>query len=441
MASSPLLLSSALSRNPNSGLSIRRRRHGALATTASSEEDHSTKLVTFLGKGGSGKTTSAIFAAQHYAMTGFNTCLVIHSQDPTAEYLLNCKIGTSPIICNNNLSAVRLETTKMLLEPLHLLKKADAELNITQGVLEGVVGEELGVLPGMDSVFTLLALERLVGFLGNLGRRNLRKDKYDIIIYDGINTEETLRMIGVTSRARLYLKYLRNMAERTDIGRLAGPSLLRLVDEAMSLSTRGSNLNGKMSSEIWDILERALERGSSAFGEPREFGCYLVVDPNNPASVSSALRYWGCAIQAGAQVSGAFGTASPHSDVESEEIVKNFSPLPFALCPHVPMGSLPDWNAIISSNPSEDARDLLSAPASSSSNVMEPVKFDPSKKSVSLLMPGFDKSEIKLYQYRGGSELLVEAGDQRRVIRLPPEIQGKVGGAKFADRKLVITMR
>ncbi|WJZ96952.1 hypothetical protein VitviT2T_015592 [Vitis vinifera] len=97
------------------------------------------------------------------------------------------------------------------------------------------------------------------------------------------------------------------------------------------------------------------------------------------------------------------------------------------------MGSLPNWNEIISSNPSEDAQDLLSAPASSSnSNVMEPVKFDPSKKSVSLLMPGFDK---------GGSELLVEAGDQRRVIRLPPEIQGKVGGAKFANRKLVITMQ
>ncbi|RVW65107.1 Uncharacterized protein, chloroplastic [Vitis vinifera] len=322
-------------------------------------------------------------------------------QDPTAEYLLNCKIGTSPIICNNNLSAVRLETTKMLLEPLHLLKKADAELNITQGVLEGwVVGEELGVLPGMDSVFTLLALERL----------------------------ETLRMIGVTSRARLYLKYLRNMAERTDIGRLAGPSLLRLVDEAMSLSTRGSNLNGKMSSEIWDILERALERGSSAFGEPREFGCYLVVDPNNPASVSSALRYWGCAIQAGAQVSGAFGTASPHSDVESEEIVKNFSPLPFALCPHVPMGSLPDWNAIISSNPSEDARIFFLHQQAAAAMLWS---------QLSLIHPEISQPS----HARGGSELLVEAGDQRRVIRLPPEIQGKVGGAKFADRKLVITMR
>lgn len=44
-------------------------------------------------------------------------------------------------------------------------------------------------------------------------------------------------------------------------------------------------------------------------------------------------------------------------------------------------------------------------------------------------------------QYRGGSELLVEAGDQRRVIQLPSQIQGKVAGAKFIDRSVVITMR
>lgn len=44
-------------------------------------------------------------------------------------------------------------------------------------------------------------------------------------------------------------------------------------------------------------------------------------------------------------------------------------------------------------------------------------------------------------QYRGGSELLVEAGDQRRVIVLPPEIRGRVGGAKFIDRNLVIRIR
>lgn len=61
------------------------------------------------------------------------------------------------------------------------------------------------------------------------------------------------------STCRLYLKYLRNLAEKTDLGRLASPSLLRLMEEAMTLSGRKPNLNGKMSSEIWDLLEQVLE--------------------------------------------------------------------------------------------------------------------------------------------------------------------------------------
>ena len=46
-------------------------------------------------------------------MAGLSTCLVIHTQDPTAEFLLGCKIGSSAIVCNNNLSALRFETTKV----------------------------------------------------------------------------------------------------------------------------------------------------------------------------------------------------------------------------------------------------------------------------------------------------------------------------------------
>lgn len=66
-------------------------------------------------------------------MEGLKTCLVIQSQDPTADYLLNCKIGTSPIKCNNNLSAVRLETTKVcspfnLFPCLHIMLKLQSKL-------------------------------------------------------------------------------------------------------------------------------------------------------------------------------------------------------------------------------------------------------------------------------------------------------------------------
>ncbi|KAM4097374.1 hypothetical protein ACJW30_08G176700 [Castanea mollissima] len=317
-----------------------RRRAFAVSSSSSSSSanssQQSTKLVTFLGRGGSGKTTSAVFAAQHYAMAGLSTCLVIHSQDPTADYLLKCKIGTSPVLCNNNLSAVRLETSKLILEPLNRVKQADAHLNMTQGIVE----EELGVLPGMDSIASAFTLERL----------------------------EILRMIGASSKARLYLKYLRNLAEKTDLGRVAGPSLIRLVDEAMNIRGSRSLLNRKMSAEIWDTLEQMLERGSSAFLQPHKFGCFLVMDPNNPISVS-----------------GAFGIAPPHLDEESVERAKqNFFPLPFAFIPQVQVGFRLNWNESCSTH--------------HSSNISS-VKSDPANKSMTLFMPGFDKSEIKLYQW------------------------------------------
>ncbi|KAK7309994.1 hypothetical protein RJT34_07174 [Clitoria ternatea] len=430
----PLLIGTPISPSPQSRLLV------AASSDGHADTSSATKFITFLGKGGSGKTTAAIFAAQHYAMAGLNTCLVIHGQDSSADYLLNCKIGASHVICSKNLSAVRLETTKMLLEPLKLLKEADAQLNMTQGTLGGIVGEELGILPGMDPIFSILALERLVGFLGIAASKS-RQDKFDMIIYDSVSSEETLRIIGGSSKARLYLKYLRTLAEKTDLGRLAAPSLLRLVDEAVRISSSRSYFNGRMSSEIWDTLDQMLERGASAFSNPQTFSCFLVMDPNNPTSVNSALRYWGCTIQAGAQVSGAFGISSQQQNLESvERAKKDLSPLPSAFISSLLVNNHIDWSRVLLDTVNEDARHLLTSLSSQCSGVTSSVKFDIKRKSVTLFMPGFDKSEIKLYQYRGGSELLVEAGDQRRIIPLPPEIQGKVGGAKFGDRSLVITL-
>lgn len=49
------------------------------------------------------------------------------------------------------------------------------------------------------------------------------------------------------------------LAERTDMGRVAGPSLLRLVDDTLSLSGNSVNLTGRTSSDIWGYLEQTLE--------------------------------------------------------------------------------------------------------------------------------------------------------------------------------------
>ncbi|XP_010460363.1 PREDICTED: uncharacterized protein At1g26090, chloroplastic isoform X2 [Camelina sativa] len=419
--------------------SMKRRSAYVVVAATSSRDGNDTKFVTFLGKGGSGKTTAAVFAAQHYALAGLSTCLVVQNQDPSADFLLGTKIGNTPTLINDNLSVIRLETTKMLLEPLKQLKQADARLNMTQGVLEGVVGEELGVLPGMDSIFSMLELERLVGFFRQATRKNHKGKTFDVVIYDGISTEETLRMIGLSSKTRLYVKYLRSLAEKTDLGRLTSPSIMRFVDESMNVSGNKSPFDGMTTPAMWDTLERFLETGASAWRDPERFRSFLVMDPNNPMSVKAALRYWGCAVQAGSHASGAFAVSSSH--LTSKTPKEDFVPLPFA------SASVPftingfDWDKILLDQANASIRELLSKTVRNGSSLTTTVTFDAAKKLVTLFMPGFEKSEIKLYQYRGGSELLIEAGDQRRVINLPSQIQGKVGGAKFLDRSLIITMR
>ncbi|XP_020089544.1 uncharacterized protein At1g26090, chloroplastic isoform X1 [Ananas comosus] len=409
----------------------RRPRRRARAPLMATSRD-ATKLVTFLGKGGAGKTTAAVLAAKYYAREGMRTCLVVHSQDPTAEQLMGCNFGNSPTDCGNNLSAVKLETSKLLLEPLNRVKKVDARLNLTQGILEGVVGEELGVLPGMDSIFSALTLQKLVNFLPD--RKDGASTEFDIIVYDGISAEETLRLVGATERVRWYLKYMRNLAEKTEIGRLTSPSMLKLAYD--SARPNGRTSEGKTSTEIWNEIEQILGKASTSFTDSNKFRCYLVMDPKRSITITSALRYWGCAIQAGTQISGALGFA-PQSSSISQEVAGKFTPLSVGTLPYLLIDSSLDWDAAISSL-SQDTEDLLTTTHKCSH---PSVTFDTSQKSVKLFMPGFDKSEIKLYQYRGGSELLVEAGDQRRIIKLPLGMQGKVSGAKFIDRNLVVKLR
>ncbi|KAL6011037.1 hypothetical protein ACLOJK_001481 [Asimina triloba] len=344
------------------------------------------------------------YPCQYYAKLGLRTCLVIHSQDPTAEYLIGCKIGTSPTAFSENFSAVRLETTK-------------------------VVGEELGVLPGMDAIFSVIAIEKLVRFCGRAaGGRQQPQGTFDVVVYDGISSEEALRMVGSAERA--------SIAEKTDAGRLTSPSLMKLADESLMLNG-GSGVNGGTAAEIWDNIESILEKASASFCDPSKFSCYVVMDPTNAASITSALRYWGCAIQAGVQISGMFAFAAESCMQTVEAAEKKIAPLPFAVLPYLSTDSSIDWDAVMKVL-GEGAQKLLSTTTNS---CQSSVQFDYLQKSVTLFMPGFDKSEIKLFQYRGGLELLVEAGDQRRVIRLPQGIQGKVGSAKFTNRSLVVTLQ
>lgn len=66
-----------------------------------------------------------LLSVQYYASTGLRTCLLIQSQDPTADTLLGQKLGNNPALFRNgNLTAIRLETTKVILHIASMLHKS-----------------------------------------------------------------------------------------------------------------------------------------------------------------------------------------------------------------------------------------------------------------------------------------------------------------------------
>lgn len=48
------------------------------------------------------------------------------------------------------------------------------------------------------------------------------------------------------------------MAEKTDLGRLTSPSIIKLADESLRLNS-GSQVNGRLSAQIWDDVDKILE--------------------------------------------------------------------------------------------------------------------------------------------------------------------------------------
>ncbi|KAH7421067.1 hypothetical protein KP509_13G039000 [Ceratopteris richardii] len=237
----------------------RSRKHSVISAEQQNAVSRNTKLVTFLGKGGSGKTIASLLSAHHYASIGLRTCLVVQSQEPTVDYLLGGKVASSPIsFCDGALDVVRLETTKLLLDPLAQLKKADAQLNFSQGALDEVVGEELSVLPGMDALLALGAMEQRIGFAVDFLKGQKADKSYDVVVYDGLSSEETLRLLGAAEKSRWYLQRARDLAEKTDTGRVTSPTILRLLETSVMQGSSGDN-SGRTITELWDGADKVLE--------------------------------------------------------------------------------------------------------------------------------------------------------------------------------------
>lgn len=359
-------------------------------------------ILTFLGKGGVGCTTVAIAAGKKFAQQGSRVLLVSQDPSPALGLRLGVTVTPEPQTIGANFSVMHLATTALLDGGWEEVKQLEAEY-LRSPTLKNVYGQELAVLPGMDEAFALKTLQE-----------HYTSQNYDVIIYDGPHNLQTLRMLGTIENMSWYGRRFQEVFQQSDIGRAISPFVQPVTGAIFNVSWNPDNFAAEPTNKATEMMAE----GRKIIADPQRLAAY-VVTTNDPIAITTGQYLWGSAQQVGVTVGGViYNQGSPDSEA--------FSPLPTA---QLPTAQPDDWQSLIDALP--DFTTAAQAP--------KPIEFDTLERKVKVFLPSFDKKQVKLTQY--GTEITIEAGDQRRNIQLPPPLKGRsVQGAKFQGSYLVISL-
>jgi arsenite-transporting ATPase len=361
-------------------------------------------ILTFLGKGGTGRTTIAIAAAKQLASQGRRVLLAGQDPGPALGVLLQTSLSADPQEIGPNLQVVQFQTAVLLERSWESIKNLEAEY-LRSPLLKDVYGQEMGVLPGMDSVLALNAI-----------REYDEGGKYDVIIYDGSGDLATLRMLGVPEIFSWYIRRFRKVIEGSDLWRALSPFIQPVTSAVLNVSWTGDSFGQEPTNKFNDLMDQ----GKAAVADPNRVAAYLVTN-DHATAIATAQYLWGSAQQVGLAVGGILLDRAP----ATEAFAAQFAPLAVTSVPER-VGN--NWQPLIDALPNWQQ----------ATQVPRAIEVDVPGRQVRLFLPGFDKKQVKLTQY--GPEVTIEAGDLRRNILLPPPLNGQpVQGAKFQNGYLTIS--
>jgi anion-transporting ArsA/GET3 family ATPase len=363
------------------------------------------QILTFLGKGGSGKTTVAIAAAKQQANLGRRVLFVSQDPTPATGILLGVTLPDKPQSIAANLEVVAIPATVAIERGWEDVKQVEARY-LRSPILRNIYGQELAILPGMDSAIALNALRQFDA-----------SGQYDIIVYDGTGDISTLRMAGMPDSLNWYLRRFIAVVEESDIWKTISPIVQPAMAAILTVAWTGESI---MSQPVQEA-KNALDYSQAVINNPQRVVGYLVTTID-PTAIATAKYLWGSAQQSGLTIGGVILNQSAISDPLTAE----FDPLAMT---SIPARSGNNWQPLLDAIP--DFSRVTTAP--------KPIDIDIAKREVKLYLPGFDKTQVKLTQ--SGPEITIEAGDQRRNILLPSALKGaSVKGAKFQNGYLIVTL-
>ncbi|WP_218081210.1 Get3/ArsA fold putative tail anchor-mediating ATPase NosAFP [Anthocerotibacter panamensis] len=351
------------------------------------------KTLVFLGTDGIRESLLALASARRAAQAGSRVLLIGQQASDLLGGVFDHPLKGDPIEVEPNLWVTQARTTSYLERSWNRIRGLEEEYLRTP-FFKNVYGQELGVIPGFDELFLLLAL----------------RDwdlQYDVMVLHLSSDQSVLRLLAAPDQLAWYTRRFQEAFRSSPLSLALSPFLEPITRAVMAGSVNSQQL-GQTGGQLTDLLQRAQQAAR------KQVVLFLVTD-HDPLRVRQAQRLWGSAELFELQVAGVL-------DVGAKALTHPFDPLPVER-----IGLPQDWKQW-------EIPDFSQFPIRPAG-----LAVDSRLLTVRVFLPGFDKKEIELSQ--DGPELTLRVADQRRNLLLPPAFQGRrVRGAKFVEGALLISL-
>ena len=226
------------------------------------------RLVLYTGKGGVGKTTTAAASAVCAAQQGCRTLVASADAAHSLGDVLEERLSAEPREIAPGLDAVEIDARVEVSKHWGRIQDYVVATFLYHGI-EGVVAEELAMLPGAEEIVTLLAVERLA-----------TSGAYEHVVIDCAPTDGALRLLTLPEVANSMLRVALPVLEA--VSGVAVPLARRLV--AMPLPDRD------VFREAEELLTRRLAALQRRLVDP-ETSVRLVLTPERMV-IDEARRAW-----------------------------------------------------------------------------------------------------------------------------------------------------
>jgi arsenite/tail-anchored protein-transporting ATPase len=382
------------------------------------------RTILYTGKGGVGKTSVAAATARRCAAAGLNT--VVLSTDPAHSLAdaLQVPLGTEPTQIGPCLWGQQVSAQAELERNWNGVQDWLGTMLVERGV-DRISAEELTVPPGLDELFSLLAL-----------KRHHEAGEHDVVVVDCAPTGETLRLLSFPDVARWWLERVFPQQSRIlDAARPFARAVLDMklpgdavLDEVHGLVANLIAMNEILRDTRCVSLRLVMNPDRMVIDEARRTFTYLnlygfltdavVVNRVFPAEVGPYFDGWRARQQ------------------EHLTAVRDaFSPVPVLCAPYFPeevLGpdGLDELGAALFGG--------LDAAAVLHEKLTQELVVSERGATLRLDLPFAQRGDIALRKI--GQELVIRVDGQKRTLMLPPALAGhEPAGARFADGALHVT--